>query len=79
MSHFKMVRKMVCYFAKNKDPAQVLSCGFCEIFKNIIFYSTPQVNHKTYSKIKIMKSFITETYLIGGTQVNIVARLDQGY
>ena len=32
-----------CIFIKKETLAQVFSCKFCEIFKNIFFYRTPPV------------------------------------
>ena len=32
----------VFYQKKKKTPTQVLSCEFCEIFKNTFFYRTSQ-------------------------------------
>ena len=31
-----------CSFTKKEALAQVFSCEFCEIFKNIFFYKTPE-------------------------------------
>ena len=37
------VKKVSCNFIKNETLAQVLSCEFCEIYKNTFFYRTPLV------------------------------------
>ena len=41
---FSRDREKACNFIKKRDAlAQLFSCEFCEIFKNIVFYRTPPV------------------------------------
>ena len=35
-----LIKLMVCNFIKKESPAQVFSCGFCEISKNTFLYRT---------------------------------------
>ena len=35
------VRPQACNFIKKEPLVQLISCGFCEIFKNTFFYRTP--------------------------------------
>ena len=53
-------------FIKKETLAQLFSCGFCEISKNIFFYRTPQVaasdvrrntNHKNNENTRIERKF----------------------
>ena len=54
-----------CNFIKKEPLAQVFSCEFCEIFKNIFFYRTTLVA----ASIPIIKSVLLEEYY--GSKVNI--------
>ena len=36
-------RLEACNFIKEETPAQVLSCEFCEIYKDTFYYRTPLV------------------------------------
>ena len=54
-------------FIKKQAPAQVFSCEFCEISKNIVFYRTPPVAaycntnlFKNIGKFATVYSFIEE-------------------
>ena len=38
-------------FITKENPTQVVSCEFCEIFKNTIFYRTPPVAASVFMKL----------------------------
>ena len=60
---FNKVAGQACNFIKKENPAEMLSCEFCEISKNTFSYRTPTVAASGIA-CNASSSIISELYLL---------------